>query len=235
MGAGRATILHVFTRKTITFLKDLENNNNRDWFEANKQRYQEDALEPFREFIRAMEPRLHKLSPHIMASDKKVGGAMMRLQRDVRFSKDKTPYDPRLAARFMHARGKKGGTPGYYIKIDARSCTVGTGIWKPDTKFVGRIRNHIVAEPAAWKSATNSKTFRGAFNELGGESLKRAPRGYDAGHPHVEDLMRKDFAAFVEWNTVPILEPDFPASVAHTYAASNQLMAFLCEALGLPF
>jgi len=225
----------VLTRKTLTFLKELDANNNRDWFEANKARYKDEAQEPFLEFIRAMEPRLQKLSPHILASDKKVGGAMMRLHRDVRFSKDKTPYDPRLAARFMHARGKKGGTPGYYIKIDAKSCIVGTGIWRPDTKFVGQIRNHIVAEPAVWKSATTGKAFRSVYDGLAGDSLKRPPRGYDAGHAQVEDLKRKDFAAFVEWKAKHILEPDFPAKLAQTYAASNKFMAFLCEALGLPF
>ncbi len=225
----------MLTRKTISFLRDLEKNNNRAWYDANKARYQEDAQEPFREFIRAMEPRLEKISPHILCSDKKVGGAMMRLHRDVRFSKDKTPYSPRLAARFMHDAGEKGGTPGYYINIDASGCTLGTGIWRPDTKFVGQIRDHIVADSKAWKSATGAKAFRDAFGGLGGESLKRPPRGYDAEHPFVEDLKRKDFVAFAEWKTAPVTKADFPAVVAKTYAASNKFMAFVCEALQLPF
>jgi len=225
----------MFTRRTFTFLRDLENNNNREWFEANKTRYQEDALEPFLEFVRAMHPRLRKTSPHILASDKKVGGAMMRLHRDVRFSKDKAPYSPRLGARFLHAKGRKGGTPGYFIRIESTGCTLGTGIWRPDTKFVANIRDHIVKEPKAWKSATGAKSFRDAFGGLAGESLKRPPRGYDADHPFVEDLKRKDFVGFCEWKTTPATKADFPNAVAKTYAASNRFMVFLCDALGLPF
>jgi len=225
----------MFTRRTFTFLSDLEKNNRRDWFQANKTRYEEDALGPFLEFIRAMQPRLEKISPHILASDKKVGGAMMRLNRDVRFSKDKRPYSPRLGARFLHAKGKKGGTPGYFIRIERTGCTLGTGIWRPDTKFVASIRDHIVKDPKAWKSAKGIKAFRDAFGELGGDSLKRPPRGYDADHLFVEDLKRKDFVAFREWKTTPVTKADFPAAVAKAYASSNKFMAFLCDALGLPF
>ncbi|MHC4956545.1 MAG: DUF2461 domain-containing protein [Planctomycetota bacterium] len=225
----------MFTRKTIAYLRDLEANNNRDWFQANRDRYDADALEPMLAFVRAMQPRLQKISPHILASDKKVGGAMMRLNRDVRFSKDKTPYSPRLGARFMHDGGAKGGTPGYYMKLDASGCTLGTGIWRPDTKFVAKIRDRIVAEPRAWKSAIGGKAFREAFGELAGESLKRPPRGYDAEHPLVDDLKRKDFVAFCEWKTSAATKADFPDAAARTYRASNKLIAFLCDALGLPF
>ncbi|MHC4957750.1 MAG: DUF2461 domain-containing protein [Planctomycetota bacterium] len=225
----------MFTRRTIAFLKDLEKNNSRDWFLKNKSRYEEDALGPFLEFIRAMQPRLEKISPHILCSDKKVGGAMMRLNRDVRFSKDKSPYAPRLAARFVHAKGKKGGAPGYYINIGPKRCMLGTGVWRPDTKFVGQIRNHIVKEPKAWKASTAGKAFRDAFGELGGDSLKRPPRGFDADHPLVEDLKRKDFVAFCEWKTGEMTVPDLDKVVAKTYAVSNKFMAFICDALGLPF
>jgi len=227
--------LTMLSRKTIDFLRDLEKHNNRAWFEKNKARCQEDAQEPFLEFVRAMQPRLAKLSPHILASDKKVGGATMRLHRDVRFSKDKTPYSPRLGARFMHENGEKGGTPGYYIKIDAKGCTLGSGIWQPDTKFVGQIRDAIVENPKAWKSATTAKAFRDAFGALAGDSLKRPPRGYDAEHALVEDLKRKDFVGFCEWKTTPVTKAGFPDAVAKTYRASNKFMAFLCDALGQPF
>jgi len=225
----------MFSRRTFAFLKDLEKNNSRDWFLANKARYESDALDPFLEFIRAMQPRLAKISKHILASDKKVGGAMMRLNRDIRFSKDKRPYSPRLGARFLHAKGKKGGTPGYFIRIESGGCTLGTGIWRPDTNFVACIRNHIVKDAKAWKSAKSAKAFRDSFGELAGESLKRPPRGYDADHPFVEDLKRKDFVAFTEWKPAEVTKADLPQAVAKTYATSNKLMAFLCQALGLPF
>jgi len=225
----------MFSRRTFKFLADLEKNNNRDWFQANKERYEKDARDPFLAFIRAMQPRLGKISKHLQASDKKVGGAMMRLNRDVRFSKDKRPYSPRLGARFLHAKAQKGAAPGYFIRIEPGGCTLGTGIWQPDTKFVGRIRDHIVVQPKAWTSATSAKAFRTTFGELQGESLKRPPRGYDADHPLVEDLKRKDFVAFCEWKTTPVTKADFPDAVAKAYASSNKFMAFLCEALEMRF
>lgn len=225
----------MLTRRTFAFLQELEANNNRKWFEANKTRYEEDALEPFREFIRAMEPRFEKVSTHIMCSDKKVGGSMMRLHRDVRFSKDKTPYAPRLAARFMHAGGDKGGAPGYFIRIEPTGCTLGVGVWRPDTASVNMIRESIVDNTKAWKSATSAKAFRDAFGELAGESLKRPPRGFDPEHGFVEDLKRKDFVAFRELKMAPATKADFPATTAKTYATANKFMAFLCNALELPF
>jgi uncharacterized protein (TIGR02453 family) len=225
----------MLTRKTFAFLKDLDANNNRAWFEANKARYQEEAQEPFREFIRAMEPRFAKMSEHILCSDKKVGGAMMRVNRDVRFSKDKSPYSPRLAARFMHADGDKGGTPGFMIHIGPSGCTLGTGVWQPDTPSVAKIRQSIVDNSKAWKSASTAKAFRDAFGDLAGDSLKRPPRGFDAEHPLVEDLKRKDFVGFRELKMTPVTTADFPATAAKAYAASNKFMAFLCHALDLPY
>ena len=106
---------------------------------------------------------------------------------------------------------------------------------RPDTKFVGDIRDHIVKNTKAWSSAKGAKPFRDAFGQLSGDSLKRPPRGYDADHPFVEDLKRKDFVAFCEWKTTPLTRPDFPLNVAKAYAASNKFMAFLCDALSLPF
>ena len=221
----------MFQRSTLSFLRDLAKNNNKDWFQANKGRYEEHARDPMLEFVRAMEPRLAKISPHIVASDKKVGGSMMRIYRDVRFSKDKSPYNTFLAAQFRH---EKGGL-GFYARITAGECTLGTGIWRPETKEVARIRKAIVADPKAWKAARDAKPFRDTFGDLAGESLKRPPRGFPAEHPYVEDLKRKDFVGFCEWKAKTICERDFPDQAARAYRSSKKLMAFLCDALGLKF
>ena len=225
----------MLTKRTLAFLADLEKNNNKAWFDKNKDRFEEDAREPFRALIRELEPRLHKISPHILASDKKVGGAMMRINRDVRFSKDKRPYDPRLAARFVHDSADKRGAPGFYLRVDHKGCWVGTGIWQPDTPFVKQIRDHIVAEPKAWKSAVSAKAFRDTFGDLDGESLKRPPKGYDPEHPLVEDLKRKDFVGFAEWKANKATGKTFVTDLAKAYRSSNKLMAFLCDALKLPY
>jgi len=225
----------MFTRRTFAFLADLERNNDRDWFQANKARFETDALAPFLDFIRGMQPRLAKIAPHVRASDKRVGGAMMRMNRDVRFSKDKRPYSPRLGARFLHAEAKKGGAPGYFLRIEPTGCTLGAGLWRPDPKFLAPIRDHIVAHPRAWRSAKEAPSFRDVFGELRGDRLERPPRGYDADHPFVGDLRRKEFVVACEWKAAPVTGADFPAAVARAYASANKLMAFLCDALDLPF
>ena len=132
-----------------------------------------------------MQPRLRKISPNILASDKKVGGAMMRLNRDVRFSKGQARRTARASARAScTAKSKKGGTPGYFIRIESlQAAHWAPASGSPDTKFVGEHpRPHREGADKAWKSATGAKAFRAAFGELAGESLKRPPRGYDADH-----------------------------------------------------
>ena len=116
-----------FPKDLFKFFDELKANNNRDWFQAHKEDYAERVQEPARAFIRAIAPRLSKISPHIVADDRKVGGSMMRIHRDVRFSKDKRPYDPRVAMRFMHEVAKKKPAPGFYIRINPSDIHLGAG------------------------------------------------------------------------------------------------------------
>ncbi len=225
----------MFTSKAFAFLKELEHNNDKAWFHKNRGRYEEHPLEPMLAFIRAMEPRLAKISRHIRVSDRKVGGSLMRFHRDVRFSKDKSPYNTFLAARFGHEAGKDAGGVGFYFRITANDCALGTGIWKPETALARTIREHIANDPQAWKSATTGKAFRDAFGGLAGESLKRPPKGLDPEHKFIEDLKRKDFVAFAEWKTAAAKKPDLDKTVAQAYRASSKLIAFLCAAMDLPF
>ena len=225
----------MFTQKTFAFLRDLERNNNKAWFTKNKPRYEEDLLEPMLQFIRSMAPRLAKISPHIRASDKKVGGALMRIYRDTRFSKDKSPYNTFLAARFAHEAGNSAGGIGFYFRVTATGCALGTGIWQPETALAGKIRTHIAKHPKEWKAAKTAKAFRDTFGDLAGESLKRPPKGFDPEHVHIEDLKRKDFVAFTEWKPAQAKQPDVVVQVAKAYRGSAKLVAFLCDAMGLPF
>ena len=222
-----------FSRKTFAFLRDLERNNHKDWFHENKARYEADALEPMLAFIRDLEPRLAKIAPHIAVSDKKVGGSMMRIYRDTRFSKDKSPYNTHLGARFHHAKSKAG--PGFYVRITAKECWLGTGIWQPDGPLLQKIRKAIVADPKAWKAARDAKAFRDAWGELQGESLKRPPKGFDPEHAFVEDLKRKDYVGFTSMKPSAAHARDFPQVVVRSLKASAKLMGFLCEALRLPY
>ena len=219
----------------VAFLRDLEKNNKREWFQKNKERYQECVQEPMLAFIRALAPKLERFAPHIVASDSKTGGSLMRIHRDVRFSKDKRPYNTHVSAQFRHERGKNVHAPGFYVRIDPKEVWLGTGIWQPDTPAVTKIRKRIAAKPAEWKKARDGKTFKTAFGELGGESLKRPPRGFDPEHAYVEDLKRKDFVAFRKLKPAQAAGPGFLDEAVKAYKASGPFMEFLCEALRLRY
>lgn len=224
----------LFTKKLATFLRDLENNNDRDWFHANKARYEADVLEPTQAFIVALRPQLGKISKHLIANEAKSGGSMMRLHRDVRFSKDKTPFNTNVSMIFPVAGGKRGTTPGFYARFTRSEVFLGAGMWHPDSPQTERIRRRIVAESREWKTATRSAAFTDRL-ALSGESLKRPPRGFDAEHPLVEDLKRKDFCGFRTLKASELVAPDFLETVLTHYKAGNKLVRFLSRALELPY
>ena len=223
----------MFSRNTTKFLKELESNNNRDWFEANKQRYEDHVREPSLAYIEAMAPYLGKISQHFIASPKKVGGSLMRVYRDVRFSKDKTPYKTNIGIQFRHAAGKDVHAPGFYMHIEPGEVFIGAGIWRPDSPTVSNVRLHIDENQAGWKKITRQLRSKGF--ELQGESLKRAPRGYDPEHPLLEDLRRKDFLAVQNLKTSMVVDKEFVKKSAGVFASAKGLVGFICEANDLDF
>ena len=148
-----------FPRDAVAFLDDLTKNNTRDWFQRNKGRYEESVQEPARALVRALAERFAVFAPHVVADDRKSGGSLMRIHRDVRFSKDKRPYDPRVAAQFFHENGKKASAPGYYVHIGPDAVTLGAGVWRPDTPEVGKIRDRIVEKADDWAAVRDDKAF----------------------------------------------------------------------------
>src|ERR687888_1622679 len=136
-----------FGPELFAFLEDLRANNNREWFAANKHRYEEHLLEPAIAFIDAFAPRLEKISPHFRADSRPSGGSLFRIYRDTRFSKDKSPYKTNLGIHFRHERAKDVDAPGYYLHIGPGEVFAGGGMWHPDSSTATRIREAIVADP----------------------------------------------------------------------------------------
>ena len=223
-----------FPRATMRFLEELAANNERAWFQANKHRYEEDVLAPALEFIGAMGPRLERISRHFVAIPKRVGGSLMRVYRDTRFSRNKTPYKTNIGIQFRHELGKDVHAPGFYVHIEPGLCFLGVGLWHPESSALAAIRDSIVDDPSAWKRARDAKRFRERF-ELSGERLKRPPRGYATDHPCIEDLKRKDFIGVSEFDIREASDRQFADRVAADFAAAKPLMRFLCEALELRF
>ena len=160
------------------FLRDLAKNNNREWFNARKPRYQEKLRDPFLQLIADLAAPLAKISPHFRADPRPSGGSMFRIYRDTRFANDKSPYKTWLGARMFHERARQVHAPLFYVHIQPGRCFAGGGLWHPEGRDLKRIRDFLVDNPASWKKATRSKRFRERFG-LGGESLVRPPGGYD--------------------------------------------------------
>lgn len=223
----------MFTKNTFKFLTDLEKNNSRDWFEANKHKYEETVREPALEYIEAMAPHLARISGSFIASPKKVGGSLMRVYRDVRFGKDKTPYKTNIGIQFRHVAGKDVHAPGFYMHIERSEIFVGAGIWRPDSTTINNMRMAMDESPADWKKIKN-KVLKEGF-ALHGDSLKKAPRGYDPEHPLIEDLRRKDFIVIQNLKRTLVTDKDFVKKSAALFASTKPLVQFICEANDLDF
>lgn len=223
-----------YKRGSVKFLVELSENNDRDWFKANQDRYERDVREPTLAFIRAMGPRIARVSRHLVANDRKVGGSMMRPQRDTRFGADKTPYKTNVGVQFRHEAGKDVHAPGLYVHFDPAEVFVGVGLWRPEASALAAIRTHLDGHQKAWLRLRDNEAFRAVF-ELGGDSLKRPPKGYPADHPLVEDLKRKDHMALSKLPTSALFKPSFVDEVDSRLRTAKRYMNFLCEALELPF
>ena len=223
-----------FDDSLIKFLRQLEKNNDREWFAKNKSRYEEEVLFPALAFVEAFGPALKKISPHFRAVPKRVGGSVMRVYRDTRFSKDKTPYKTNVGIHFRHEMGKDVHCPGFYLHIAPNECFAGAGIWHPDSKSLGKIREAIDDRPAEWKRARDSKKFESAY-ELSGDSLKRHPRGYDPEHKYIVDLKRKDHFGIKSMTAKEVTSKSIIADLKEAFTSSKPYMRFLCNALHIPF
>jgi uncharacterized protein (TIGR02453 family) len=230
----KATKEASFGPELFSFLADLRANNNREWFTANKHRYEEQLLEPALDFIEAFAPRLEKISPHFRADARPSGGSLFRIYRDTRFSKDKTPYKTNLGIHFRHERAKDARAPGYYLHIGPGEVFAGGGIWHPATEAATRIREAIVADPKRWRRATRGGPFAKRL-ELRGDSLKRVPPWADPEHPFADDLKRKDFFGWARLSEGDVVAPDFVDEYARICRAAAPLMRFLCDALEVPY
>jgi len=226
--------MRAFEPTIFQFLEELADNNNRPWFQENKGRYEREVLKPCLDFIRALAPRLKKISEFFVASDRRVGGSLLRVYRDTRFSKDRSPYKTNAGIQFRHEFGRDIHAPGFYVHIAPRECFLALGLWRPDPASLNRIRQAIVQRPDRWQQARGDRKFRRRF-VLEGDSLKRPPRGFPADHPHAEDLKRTDFIGLEDLSEQDVLNEKFLDRASASFAAGRPFMRFLCNALKVPF
>ncbi len=219
-----------FGKDLFRFLRDLKRHNTREWFAAERARYESAVREPFLRFIGDFAAPLATISEHFVADPR----SFFRIHRDTRFAKDKTPYKTHAAAQFRHEVGRDVHAPGFYLHLEPGNVFAGVGLWQPESEPLRKIRDAIVEDPAAWKRAAHGKAFRASW-ELDGETLSRAPRGYDPEHPLCEDLKRKDFVAMTAFSEEEACGATFLAELTKAFRAASPLMAFLTRAVGLPY
>jgi len=217
------------------FFKELSANNNREWFEDNKPRFRESVQAPLVAFVEAMAPRLKKVSKHFVADPRLNGGSIFRIYKDVRFSRDKTPYKTHGGVQFRHARGKDAHAPGFYVHMGPGEVFFGGGIWMPPSDVLLKIRSAIRDDGAAWRKATTGAAFRKHFGEMRGDQLTRPPRGFDGEDANIEDIRRKSFFAMEQGTEKLAKSAEFPDAVADAMKEATPLMKFLCKATGAPF
>lgn len=223
-----------FSRETVAFLRELKNNNNRDWFNENKARYEEQVLDVALRFIQSMQEPLSGFAPRFTAIPKRMGGSLMRVYRDTRFSKNKLPYKTNIGIQFRHEQAKDVHAPGYYVHIDPDQVFLGAGMWRPATDALNGIRRRIADKSAEWVRVRDDSAFKRHF-ALGGESLTRPPRGFDKEHPQIADIKRKDFIAIKNMTLDDALNPKFQQKVETSFKAAGGYMEFICKAVNVPF
>jgi len=221
-----------FDPALFRFLTELKANNDRAWFQANRERYERDVREPLTQFVLDFGPPLRKISRRFLADPRPVGGSIFRIHRDTRFAKDKSPYKTHAAAQFRHAVGKDAHAPCFYLHLEPGNVFGGAGIWHPDGPATQRIREAIAEKPARWKRILGAEPFRRHF-ALAGDSLKRPPRGFDPDHPLAEDLRRKDFIAVTGFTDKQACASGFLERYAERCRAAAPLVRFVTEALDL--
>ena len=203
------------------FLHNLRHNNNRDWFNEHKPVYQ-DAHEQFKAFAKAVQDAV---SHHDEIERMRVH----RIYRDLRFSKDKTPYKMHFSGGLTRATALRRGS--YYFHLEPGGSFVGGGFWGPNADDMKRIRTDIAAHPDELRSIIQNPTFIDTFGELRGEKLKSAPRGFDKDHPAVDLLRYKQFLLSRHFSDKEVTAPDFVEKVSETYRAMRPFLNYMTEVL----
>ncbi len=223
-----------FPKDTLKFLDELAENNAREWFAIHKDRYESSFLAPSLALIESLRKPLDKVAPILRVEAKKMGGSLMRIYKDTRFSKDKTPYKTNIGIQFRHQAGKDIHAPGIYIHLANDECFVGAGMWKPASEPLASIRNKIVESPKDWRRTRDNKRFASFFT-LYDDRLKSAPRGYAKDHPEIEDLRLRSFIGAAPLTRGQVQSVQLVDLIVERVRAAAPLMTFLCEALELPY
>ncbi|CAM2880540.1 TIGR02453 family protein [Chryseobacterium flavum] len=208
-------------KKALEFLRQLNENNTREWFAAHKSEYDAIVKENKAFFTQIY----HELQEH----DQLKGIHIFRIYRDVRFSKDQTPYKTNFGAGYSRAKPMLRG--GYYIQLEPGNSFVGGGFWGPDAKDLLRIRKEFEISSTEIEKIISDKTFIKYFGELKGDSVKTAPRGFDKNHPAIDLIRKKQFLVMRKFTDKEVLSDNFQKEALQTLLAMRPFFDYMSEVL----
>ncbi|MEZ5442041.1 MAG: DUF2461 domain-containing protein [Lysobacterales bacterium] len=220
-----------FSADSLRFLEDLSANNDRDWFKANKARYEASVRQPFLRLLTDLQGPLSAQLPPFVPDPRPVGGSLFRIHRDTRFSNDKRPYKTHAGAAIKH-REAADGSPLLYFHLAADGCFFGAGIYHPPAPVLRQLRDFIVDNPRAWAQARDAVLQAGL--SFGGDSLTRPPRGFPPDHPLIEDLKRKDFIVSRPVDDTLVCSDRLLPWLVDCAVQAQPLLDYQCAALDLP-
>jgi uncharacterized protein (TIGR02453 family) len=225
-----------FRPAALRFLAQLKRHNTKPWFEANRARYELEVREPLRLLVEEVDVRLARLAPEMVGDPKR---SMFRIHRDVRFSRDKSPYKTHAACWFYHRDAGRGvgqdasGGAGFYFHLEPGQCLIGAGIWMPPRPALSRIRDALVEDQAGFEAIVEDRGFRRRYGSLDDEAmLTRPPRGFTEGHPAARWLRYQCFTAGRLLTERAVTSPRLVERLAEDYERLAPLVRWLNRSLG---
>ncbi len=227
-----------FAPKAMTFLRGLAKNNRKEWFEERRGDYELWLKKPLSQLIEEVDVRLADIAPEIVGSPKK---SAFRIHRDVRFSKDKSPYKTHVACWFFHRDAGHGvggeaahGGAGFYFHMAPEGTFCGGGIWMPPRPALNKIRQCIADDYKGFEDIVKSAAFKRRFGALDAEAkLTRVPRGFDPAHPAGDWLRYQSFTAGCELTNAQVQSAKLPETLGKHFVAMTPYVRWLNAALGL--
>ena len=230
---------HGFTSEALTFLRSLRRNNRRDWFTAQRERYETVVRRPLMELVEEMDARFARFAPEMVGDPRR---SVFRIHRDVRFSADKSPYKTHAACWFFHRDAGKGvggtnphGGAGFYFHIEPGASIVAAGLWMPPAESLRRVRQALAEDHAGFLKTVRARAVARRFGALSDEAvLRRVPRGFDPDHPAAEWLRYRSFTVSRELSPDELLSPALADTLERDYRMLLPFVRWLNRACGFP-
>lgn len=217
-----------FTADFNRFFKELAKNNNRDWFHTHKKRYEQSVKEPFEDLVSQLILRIQEHDPELRITPK---DAILRINRDIRFSKDKSPYNLYVTAFLSRGGRKDKRIPGFFIRLSPEMLGIMVGSYGPDKEQLEKIRTAILQREDEWNELTNAPDFKAKFQAVRGDQHQRLPSPFKAHLDRLPALANKQFYALAELPPEMISRDDLADSLMEYWHAAYDLNRFLIDAI----